>query len=191
VLIRDYIFRAAIPISKAIGHLYIAPKYRKIRAHHIESMEFIIESGDVVLSFSHGELSNYFIEGDYKHSAICSGGKIIEAVGPGVRVVEVEDFCASKDRICILRPLFCSSAEAKSAGSIAASMVGKPYDFLFEPGNKSFYCAELIQYAYQTAMGQLSPFIPREIMGVQTVLPNDFNLANTKFLQVAEYPGAI
>ena len=191
MLIRDYILRAVIPISKAIGHLYIAPKYRKVKAHHIAAMESTIQSGDVVLSYSVGELSNYFIDGQFKHSAICSGGQIVEAVGSGVRVVALEDFCCSKDLIGIFRPLFCTKAEAKSAGSIAYSMVGKPYDFLFKPGNKSFYCAELIEYSYQTAIGQASPFVKREIMGVQTVLPNDFKLANTKFLQVAEYPGAI
>ena len=155
----------------------------------INSMLGVLRAGDVLVSFSFGELTNLFIEGKYKHAAMYVGnGKVVEAVGQGVHALDFEEFCASKDKIAILRSVFCTQETCKIAAMNVVSQIGKPYDYYFELSEKSFYCAELITWAYFNATIGLSPFTKRETMGVQTVLPIDFYNAKAKFEIVMERP---
>jgi uncharacterized protein YycO len=155
----------------------------------IDQMASVIKMGDVIVTFSRGELTNYFIDGEYKHAAIYVGnGNIIQAIGKGVEIESFEDFCASKDRLAILRPLFCDSATSKIAAMAAVSQIGHPYDYYFEIGDDSFYCAELIEWAYNFATRGLSTFVRKDVLGVSTVLPSDFYNAKSKFQLVIERP---
>ena len=186
---RRYLIRTLQPISKFLGHIYLAPKSRQIRFNDITAIYSVAKIGDVILSFSKGELTNFFIDGEYKHCGIYDGdGHVIEAIGKGVQETPLPDFCANKDKIAILRPMFSGNVEAIIAVTIASAEVGKPYDYLFEPNERAFYCAELVAYCYNKAMGGDSPFVPRTIMGVETVLPVDFKLADKKFKLVMERP---
>jgi uncharacterized protein YycO len=172
-----------------IGRLHYAPKHRAIKASDVFDMASDLRPGDVLISFSLGELTNHFIEGDFKHAALYIGnGRVVEAIGKGVTVNSFDDFCSSKDRIAILRPLFCNDVTAKMAAMNAVSQIGKPYDYYFEMGESSFYCAELITWAYFNATIGMCPFVKREVMGVETVLPNDFYMAKSKFELVMERP---
>ena len=182
--------RALTPLSKLTGHIYLAPKSRAIKAHHIvNAVDVILRPGDVLLTYAKGELTNYFIEGEYKHVAMyCGDGVIVEAVGTGVRAEAFDEFCSSKDKIAILRASFCSAEVCLKAVESALNQIGKSYDYAFEPNEKAFYCAELAAYAYQCATDFKSPFVVREIMGVETVLPDDFKLAVKKFDLIAEIP---
>lgn len=188
-VVRRYLIRALKPISVLAGHLYIAPKYRAIKASDVIDISNNLRIGDVILTYSKGELTNYLIEGEFKHCAMYIGsGNIIEAVGKGVRVIDFESFAASKDRIAVVSPKFCDENTAKMAANFALFQEGKPYDYSFEPNEDAFYCAELIAEAYQVATGDNSPFILRTVMGVETVLPNDFYLARKKFDLIIERP---
>jgi hypothetical protein len=187
--LRRYLIRALKPISISIGKLHYAPKHRAIKARDVFDLDATLRAGDILITFSLGELTNYFIEGDYKHAAMYIGnGRVVEAIGKGVSVSEFEDFCSGKDKIAVLRPLFCTAETAKLAAINAVAQMGKPYDYYFEIGESAFYCAELITWAYSNATSGSSPFIKRAVMGADTVLPNDFYLAKSKFELVIERP---
>lgn len=184
-----FILRILTPVSKLLGEIRVAPKERAINSKHVIKIEELIAPGDILLTFSSGELTNFFIEGEYKHCAMYIGqGEIIEAIGKGVVIREIEYFASSKDKIGVFRPLFCSGVEAVNAVKIAVNQKGKKYDYNFEPNEQAFYCAELIAYAYQMSTNYGSPFVTREILSVQTVLPIDFKLAKSKFQCIAEFP---
>ena len=189
--IRRLLIRLLKPINKLMGHLHIAPHERAIRASDIFKIEEVIQPGDVIISYSKGELTNYFIGCEFNHAAIYTGiGVVVEAVGNGVHKLDLEDFCASKDRVCVLRAKFCTGLEAFNAAKLASEQCGRPYDYAFEPNEKAFYCAELVTYCYQKATNNTSPFKPRMILGVATVYPQDFKDAADKFEIVIERPTA-
>lgn len=172
-----------------MGKIHIAPHARKILSHDVIAIEDALLPGDGILTFSDGELTNYFIEGEYKHCAMYLGtGQVIEAIGKGVTLTDLDDFCASKDKICVVRPKFCTFDERLKAVKYALTQVGTAYDYEFNPNLDSFYCAELYTQALQMATSFTSPFFPREVLGVMTVLPVDFKLATKKFEVVIERP---
>lgn len=188
-LLRRILIRLIAPMSKVIGHIYLAPKHREIKAHDVQFLFDHMKPGDVLLSYTKGELTNVFIEGEFKHCAIYVGdGYVVEAIGRGVTENLLEDFCASKDKIAVCRPLFCGDDVMISACQIAMDQRGKPYDYGFEPNEQAFYCAELVAYCYNKATEGKSPFTPRSVMGVETVLPVDYKLAAKKFSLVMERP---
>jgi uncharacterized protein YycO len=187
--LRRYLIRIIKPISVFVGKIKYPPHERLIRASMIDIMAGTINAGDVIVTFSRGELTNKFIEGSFKHAAMYVGaGKIIQAIGRGVSVESFEDFCASKDRMAILRPKFCDASDCKIAAMNATSQLGKPYDYYFEIGDGSFYCAELIEWAYRHATLGASPFTKKYVLGCETILPSDFYLAKSKFELVIERP---
>lgn len=178
-----------MPISKLVGKIHFAPKQRCIKASDVFILKNILLPGDVILTFSLGELTNKFIEGEYKHCAMYAGQeRIIEAVGSGVRGESLEDFCSSKDLIGVFRAKFGDEDTARRAVQFAEGQIGRPYDYTFEPNEDAFYCAELIAKAYDVATDGRTPFKYREVMGVITVLPIDFKLATKKFDQITERP---
>lgn len=187
--IRRYLVRILKPLCVYLGRLHYSPKDRLIRASMVDAMCEVIQAGDVIVAFSRGELTSYFIEGEFKHAAMYIGaGQIIQAIGTGVSTENFEDFCASKDRIAILRPKFCDESYCKIAAMNATSQLGKPYDYYFEIGDGAFYCAELVEWAYRFATNGASPFTKKDVLGVDTVLPSDFYLAKSKFAIVIERP---
>jgi uncharacterized protein YycO len=186
---RRFLFRILKPITMVLGHIHFSPKERDIKAHDVMNMFSILQTGDVLLSYTKGELTNTLIDGEYKHCGIYTGqGVVVEAVGHGVRAVTLEEFAASKDKIAICRPLFALDAVCSKAADIAVEQIGKPYDYGFEPNEEAFYCAELVAFCYNKATDGATPFVPREVMGVATVLPVDYKLAKSKFKTVAEVP---
>lgn len=179
--IRLLILRFLTPVSRFLGEIYMAPKSRGIGYKEIGKLMSALKEGDVLLTFSKGEFTNWLIPGEYKHAAIYVGdGIIVEAVGSGVRDVHLEDFCASKDKIMVLRALFSSPL---TAAVRAERLVGRPYDYQFEPSEKAFYCAEIITYAFSSPV-----FSNRQVMGVETTLPDDFRMAEKKFQRILELP---
>jgi len=188
-LLHRWILIALKPVTKLMGKIHFAPHARKILAHDVIAIEDAMLPGDGIITFSEGELTNYFIDGEYKHCAMYLGqGQVIEAVGKGVVITDLEDFCASKDKICVVRPKFCTFDERLRAVKYALTQVGTAYDYEFNPNVDSFYCAELYTQALQMATSFTSPFFPREVMGMMTVLPVDFKLATKKFEIVIERP---
>jgi len=135
------------------------------------------------LSLTNGEAGNLFIPGHFSHAAYCKGdNQIIEAVGVGVRETDFFDFFLGKDHIMLLRPIFASDEEKKLATEYCISKIGLPYNvsFKFSLDDKKFYCCEIIYKAYKYANPE-SPFKLRRTLGVDTVVPDDFLNASSKW----------
>lgn len=132
-----------------------------------------------------GELTNFFIDGYFKHVAILTDrGTVIEATTHGVIETDLIDFLLRKDYFAVYLPLFADLDQMIAACEFAKAQVGKAYDYEFATSDiKSFYCAEIIYTAYQTAVGD-SPFTLRPRLGQLTVLPNDVADAKSKWQKV-------
>lgn len=149
-----------------------------------EKLVSVINPGDVLLSRRTYSLSNIGIPGFYKHAVLYVGnGKIIEAIGKGVQEVSLARWIYTYDHAICLRPLFASKEGIDGACSFAINQRGKKYDYEFSPGIQSFYCSELVYYSYIYSMPE-SPFTLRKSLGVDTVVPEDFLKASSKFKQV-------
>jgi uncharacterized protein YycO len=150
--------------------------------------------GDVLVTYSEGELTNFLIQGEFKHAALFLGtlsGHVVESIGSGVTVTRLDDFVKRKDKIAICRPSFASQEEKIEACNWAENQLGMPYDFKFQASTDAFYCAELITAAYTRALmksGKTSPFRYRKIMGEYTILPQDFVDAKEKFSVISRLP---
>jgi uncharacterized protein YycO len=186
---RRVLIRLLLPITRLLGHVRIAPKNRDVKRRDVERLIAELRLGDIILTYSEGELTNLLIEGEYKHCAIYAGSeRVIEAIGQGVVVTDIDDFCATKDKIAVCRANFCTDKELISAVRYARDRRGSPYDYFFEPNEKAFYCAELISRSFDYAKAGMSPFYRRDVWGIETVLPIDFKLATKKFTTELEIP---
>lgn len=165
----------------------------------VREVMLTIQDGDVLLSRENWKLTNPFVPGFWGHAAIFFDGKVIEAVGDfkdeegklgnGVRRESLPRWLYQKDSVVLLRPRFATEQEAELAGRLADLKVGTGYDYLFTPSTETFYCSELITFAYQEAMasvGKESPFIIRKQLGVETTTPQDIYDAKDKFEIFAE-----
>lgn len=144
--------------------------------------------GDVLLSRTEGRFSNMFIPGFWKHAAIYIGdGLLIESTGSkGVVQTDLLSFLNRVDRCEIFKPTFKKKDHLSFTGDVvrwARSILGSPYDHYFEPNVKTFYCSEVIWFVYRE-IGYGEIFGRREIFGVETVLPQDFADAKSKWQSI-------
>jgi uncharacterized protein YycO len=177
-----------LPVTKAVGHLHLPYTRKEVKGFHFYSVLPLIRPGMVFLSKTNGELSNYLIDGEWKHCAMFgalsftefSYPYVVEAIGKGVTITDLVSFMTSKDRLVLLEPAFASQAEMAAAAKIADRYLNAPYDYYFTPGNQAFYCSELIADCYESALGK-PVFERRERMGVHTIIPNDYYKAKDKW----------
>jgi len=168
--LRLSILNFVTPISKWIAKVHVPFTHKRINAKlAIEALQ-IMRPGSVLISKAFGELANIFIPGDFSHAAIYNGSFIIEAKTIGVSRTNVFDFMLTKDDVIILEPLFCNEFDMTNAAKKCSDMVGKPYDFNFDPSTKAFYCSELVSYGYS----DFPQWNKRTSFGVETVIPDDF-----------------
>jgi Permuted papain-like amidase enzyme, YaeF/YiiX, C92 family len=187
--LRRLLIRIILPITKIVGKLSFYSKRRDIQIGEWECLKEVLELGDVLLTLTKGELTNFFIPGEYKHCGLYAGSdKVIEATGKGVSVTNLEDFCYTKDKIAVCRSRFCKNKDLLRVVKYARDLRGSPYDYYFEPNEDAFYCAELIAAAFNHGVVGMSPFTTRDMWGVETVLPSDFKNAIKKFEVVLEVP---
>jgi uncharacterized protein YycO len=105
----------------------------------------------IILTRKNFNLSNLFIKGYWKHTSIVTDREhIIEATSEGVIKTSVHRLLSTSDDLVILRPLFCDQYSMMRASEKAQNVLGYPYNFLFRKGNRSFYCSELVCWAYNT-----------------------------------------
>ncbi len=187
--IRKLLLQIALPLTKMLNKLHISPSYRRVKRADVEKARLMLIPGDIILTYTNGQLSNQLIPGDWKHAAIFSEDKdsefVVEAVNKGVVKTDIYDFLMSKDGFAILRPVNVSMQQSLKASEIAQMFIGRQYDFFFEPSSEAFYCSELILTAYAAACPQFS-FYKRSVMGMDTVLPSDYYDAKEKFFIVQE-----
>jgi len=173
--IRTNILHYSRPLTVAMGKVQLPPK--KITGkHYFEIVKKVsLIPGLIFLSHTDWELSNFFIPGKWGHAAIMFDKEtILEAVTSGVRKIDLISFLTSKDDICILKPSFCNLMDMLAAATWASGMEGLPYDYELCPGDRAFYCSELVFEAYNSAFKGSLPFERGKIMGEYTYSPQNF-----------------
>ena len=104
-------------------------------------------SSDVIALGTPGE--------DLSHASMydASRGKVIEAVGSGVREMDIEQFLARNHFVIVVRPSNMTAADGDAALARAKTKIGVPFDAsgMFGIDNPDrFYCSELVFWASQT-----------------------------------------
>lgn len=182
--LRAKLLELSVPISYVIGKIRMPFSRKQITGRHYLNLKTRLKPGMVIVSTTHGELSNLFIPGDWNHAALVRDSEsVIEAVGSGVRVSDMVSFFTTKDHLAVLDPTFLDGVEKGRAVRTAESFIGRPYDTRFVSGNKGLYCSELIYEAFRSVKSD-TPFVPKERMGLETILPQDIYNAKEKFREV-------
>lgn len=187
---RHWLLKTFLPISKMLGKLHSPWSHKKVRARQVELFLKHAQPGDVILTRTLGEITNFAIKGFFKHAAMYVGGNnVCESISPETCTTNIYDFLMSKDAVCLLRPNWLSIGERQRAAEIMLKLCGLPYDYMFDPGEEAFYCAESVWFSLDKAGGENSQiFRRRKTMGTETVLPQDFFAAKSKFELIAAYP---
>jgi len=129
---------------------------RKFRCSDLDldNIRKIVMPGMILLSRREFQITNYFIDGYWTHSAmIMPSEKVIEATVNGVKINELWEFFLNTDDFAILKPRFCGIQEMEKACSHASENVGKPYSFDFNNSDDSLYCSELVLKVYARSCG--------------------------------------
>lgn len=171
-------------LSVIVGEIHL-PFSRKLitGSDYRDLMNVGLEEGDIILSLTHGELGNPLIPGHFSHvCGIVGAREIVEAVGTGVRRTDIVDFFMNKDQMVALRPKFANREQKLNAVWYWLSQVGKPYNFdlKLSKHDEKHYCCELIYKGYNKAVPD-SPFTLRKTLGIETVVPDDFLNASSKW----------
>jgi len=147
----------------------------------------LIEPGDCILTRENYRLTNLFIPGHWSHAAMYVGNyDIVEAIGTGVRKVNLFEMLLKKDEFVILRPSWLQRGEREFAAMEAKSYVGIDYDYYFDT-NKALYCSELVYQAYKE-VGSIRPPLKRmRTFGVYNINPDHF--AESTSMQMISYGG--
>ena len=77
---------------------------------------------------------------------------VIEAVKPEVRITPMSDFLAENGPVLHARVNVDLDVEASIGRCF--TMVGKPYDDLYLPGDSAVYCSELVQMCFVNSAGE-------------------------------------
>jgi len=129
---------------------------RKFRCSdlNLDNIRKVVMPGMILLSRREFQISNFFIDGYWTHTAmIMPREKIIEATAAGVIINELQEFFLKTDDFVILKPKFCGIQEMEKACSHASEIVGTPYSFDFNNSDDSFYCSELVLKVYAKTCG--------------------------------------
>lgn len=103
-------------------------------------------------------------------------GELIEAVGKGVSVAQLEAFLRDSHRVLIIKPDGWTPERGAAALARARSAVGKSYDLLGivgAPSNDVFYCSELAAWSMDVEVDRTGPhrvLHPRHLDRYGTVL---------------------
>jgi hypothetical protein len=187
VLARSLLVELLIPFVTWMGKIK-APFSDKKAIDHFFEIQDHLNPGDVILSTTLGELSNWFNPGKYKHAIIFAGWQdykgyknvpmVMEAIGQGVLYRSLAECLATKDKIVICEPRKPLTPQEFNKGfKWALKQVGKPYDYRFEVRGenkfKNFYCSEYY-YDFIKKCRPTIEFTLMYIFGVATVKPMDF-----------------
>ena len=148
--------------------------------HNSENLHDILKPGMILLSHKKYELTNVFIKGYWTHtSIIISDEELVEATGNGVEKKLIEDVISNTDDYIFLKPLFCNENGMQKASNFVVDVVGYPYNFSLRQYTRSFYCSELIYWAYFRSIklnGDNNNYykIIREFLGEDIIMPQHF-----------------
>lgn len=182
---RLWVLRTLTPFTKWFGSLHAPASVKLITEIDCREIKRIIRPGMVLLTHTIGAASNVLLAGDFwKHAAIyVDNNTVMEATSKGVVRTDLDFFLCSKDYVVVLMPTFAPIIEMYAAARWAEAQAGKPYDYEFKEGWDAFYCSELATDSYAVSTGTNCPFVRHEIFGVNSVKPQDFRNAKSKWCQ--------
>lgn len=183
--LRIWLLNILTPIQKIMSKL--GNPEPKVSAHFTENIIKQLEDGDLLFSRENWKLTNLFVPGYWGHVATYRGGKIIEAVGSGVRQENVHRWFYQKDSIAVFRPILRKELRG-CIGAVCLAEVGRPYDYHFIADNKAFYCSELYVWAYNQFVGLDQQLYFERRWGAETSTPQDlYDIAdNNVFIKLGE-----
>ena len=189
IKLRRKVLKAAFPLMAWWGDLHFPFSRKALKAKDYWTIKSLAMEGCVLLSYTKGEFTNLTIPGELKHTGILTSRGVVEAKGHGVLLTDLIDFVIKADRIVILSPNL-GMGEMRAAAKYALTLVGKPYDFMFEipdrnseETNPSFYCSEIPHWCYLKVSNEYK-FKLREIWGVKTIQPDDYLNADKHFDEI-------
>lgn len=173
-----------------VGRVHIPFSKRRVHEEDVLEALKLLRPGDVLLTAIRGEPTNFFIPGEFTHTAIWSPDgsykPIVEATGPGCHDTGAYDFFLEHDRVVILRSKESNEFQTSSAAALSRRFIGLPYDIKLQleddaglDGDKAVYCAE-VAYTSHLRANPAMEFRARLQMGMMTVSPMDF-LRATKY----------
>lgn len=181
ITLKKILLRIVTPIVKTLGKFYMPYSHKKFKGKDYYEIRDSIAVGVGILTTTRGEVSNILNSSRPKHGALYVGGEVVkyvvEALGSGVAKTDLVSFLMAKDDVIIIRPKFATASEMETVARYAHVLIGKPYDFSFDPDNEAYYCFELLINAYQHHFPGVK-FKSREVLGVQTYVAQDI-LADT------------
>jgi uncharacterized protein YycO len=187
------------PLTEWVGHRHMPFSRKMVTGYHYYNALPHLKKGAVLLSQKHGELSNFLIPGDFTHAAVYCGIEkitalgeefevpyVTEMIGRGAVKTDLITFMMTKDRVAVHFPTFADDGQMAAAADWCVKQADEetPYDYLFDPKNKAFSCAELPQQGYETVIGKEITFTKREVLGVLTIAPQDYHDAKEKWRAV-------
>jgi hypothetical protein len=144
----DYLLTLLKPLIIILGHIGL-PK-RKIQGNHFYKISNSIQIGDVVLTKTNYEFSNWLNPTDIKHGATYVGcifeddiPYVFESTGAGAVLTDLYTFCKNKDLIIVTRFKNQFKSSYYNISKIVLRLKGVKYDYLFNGDGKAFYCFEL------------------------------------------------
>ncbi len=169
---REWFISLFTPFIKFLGSIGL----KNSPIDYSRGMNFLegIAPGDIFLVWKPWQAINLIIPGQYKHAAIyVGGGSVVESTGEeGVHLSDIHDFISHYYKIACLRPKFSTISENKIAVDEAIKLVGSKYDFTLDDDGTSFYCSEVIVYAYLKAHPRVKLY-NRTILGDSVIYPQD------------------
>ena len=174
--IRRCFLRAARPLSKLINKINIRIGLPPLRGNLYHEALSVIRPGDIILTRTKWRPTNIIFPGKWTHALIAIGeDELVEATLPVVRSIWLVDVWASASEVKIVRPVFLSDTERSEAASIAAAMIGTPYDLEFNDDPSELYCSELIYAAMAAAGGEAVPELRTMEFGELSIKPDAFD----------------
>lgn len=165
--IKRFILNLFTPIQKMMQKLGKAEPL--MTRNQVDEILNLAKQGDILLSYETQRFTSNFIKGYYKHAAIISSKMtVVEAVGSGVREVDLEEWLFDKDSVCLIRSKY-DFLTAKEAAANAIYYIGKPYDYSFSLVDERVYCSELIYLCYAKIKKDFLSNIDHE-----NILPNEY-----------------
>lgn len=138
-----------------IAGIIVHPRKNFLKHSDLIKARLKLKRGDIVLVGDLKAASSMFITGAVTHSALYLGRKkFIHAVADGVTYTTLHHMFTEYDTMVILRLPKRTKGKRKiikEAIKFAKNQLGKPYDFDFSPGEKKFFCTELVNSAYRHA----------------------------------------
>lgn len=77
--------------------------------------------------------------------------KVIEAIGDGVQITRLSSFVQRSNKILAARLKKTNRAFISRAVAYSKSLLGKPYDEVFQLHNDRYYCSELLYESFKMA----------------------------------------